>query len=290
MPATSVIAATDGSPQSLRAVEWAAQEATRRGEPLRIVSVPSLPPRMSPDPAHRETIAGLVHRAAQRALSDAGQRAAEVEPGLTVGTEMLSGAPEQALLDLAPDASMLVVGSRGAGGFSAMALGSVSRYVATHAACPVVVAREETMALHRQIVVGVHDPDQAAPALGFAFEEAALRQARLLAVHAVAWSLPPMVLTGRLSAEEWAAVNPGQTPAELVARLDSALAAWRDKHPGVQAGWEVVHSHPARVLAGASARADLVVLGRPAGGHAVNSVTYAVLSHAHGPVAVVPGE
>ena len=65
---------------------------------------------------------------------------------------------------------------------------------------------------------------------------------------------------------------------------------------GHEASAEVVHAHPGRVLAGASARADLVVLGRherrghDAGhGRGVGSVTHAVLSHAHGPVVSVPG-
>ena len=83
---------------------------------------------------------------------------------------------------------MLVLGSRGAGGFTALILGSVSRYAATNAACPVVVVREETTSAHREIVVGVHDPAQATAALGFAFEEAALRQAALVATHARARS------------------------------------------------------------------------------------------------------
>ena len=105
----------------------------------------------------------------------------------------------------ARDASMLVLGSRGAGGFSAMILGSVSRYVATHAPVPVVVAREETMAEHREIVVGVRDPAQSGAALAFGFEEASLRKARLLAVHAWSWSLP----------------GHAEAPAEDGARLES---------------------------------------------------------------------
>ncbi len=138
------------------------------------------------------------------------------------------------------------MGSRGAGGFSAMILGSVSRYVATHAAVPVVVAREETMATHREIVVGVRDPAQSDAALGFGFEEAALRQARLLAVHAWSWS------------------GPGHTevPAEENSHLESAVTTWREKFPEVEARWEVIHGHPGRVLAGLSALAGLVVLGR----------------------------
>jgi nucleotide-binding universal stress UspA family protein len=289
MAATSVIAATDGSAGSLRAVEWAAREAVLRGEPLRIVSVPALPPRMSPDPGHRETVAGIIHHAARMALDTAAERAAELEPGLAVSTELLDGPPVQALLDAGAGASMLVVGSRGAGGFSAMVLGSVGRYLATHAPCPVVVAREETMAVHRQVVVGVRDPDASAAVLEFAFREAALRKAGLLAVHAVSWSLPPMISAGKLTAEQRAALDAMRDQSETITRLDDVLALWRHKHPDVETSWEVVHAHPARVLAGVSARADLVVLGRPAAGIAAGSIIHGVLGHAHGPVAIVPG-
>jgi nucleotide-binding universal stress UspA family protein len=113
-------------------------------------------------------------------------------------------------------------------------------------------------------------------ALAFAFEEAALRRARLLAVHAWAWSV---LAGGEAAGEE--------------GRLAALLDTGRDQHPEVDARSEVVQAHPGRVLARASARADLVVLGRHAPGeHApgVGSVTHSVLSHAHGPVVSVPRE
>ncbi len=273
-----VIAGTDGSPESMRAVEWAAREATTHGRSLRIVAVPTLPPRMSPNPATRQTVASVIQQAMTRALAAAAIRAAECEPGLAIETQLLAGSPATALTDCAQYASMLVVGSRGAGGFSAMILGSVSRYVATHATCPVVVAREETMAAHREVVAGVRDPAQSAAALGFAFEEAALRKARLVALHA--WSP--------------AFGGSGESQAEEEARMEALLAPWQEKYPDVEARYEVVHAHPGRVLAGASARADLVVLGRHAPGEphvpGVGSVTHSVLAHAHGPVVSVPGE
>lgn len=278
MATRPVIAGTDGSQESIRAVEWAAREAVLYHAPLRIVAVPVMPTRMTPSPATPETVAGLIEHSMSRALAAAAQQAATLEPDLAIETQLLTGPPAEALVEIAPEASILVVGSRGAGGFSAMILGSVSRYVATHAAVPVVVAREETMAAHREVVVGVHDPGQSEAALGFAFEEAGLRKGRLLVVHA------------------WSRSVPGHTedPAEENSRLESALGAWREKFPEVEVRWDVVHAHPGRVLAGASARADLVVLGRhaPDGLRApgVGSVTHAVLSHAHGPVVSVPGD
>jgi nucleotide-binding universal stress UspA family protein len=289
MAAKPIIAATDGSEVSLRAVEWAAREAVARNRPLQIVSIPALPPRMSPDPEGRETVAGILQQAAQQALASAAQRAAAAAPGLAASTALLPGAPTQALTEASHGASMLVAGSRGTGGFAALTLGSVSRYLATHAQCPVVIAGEQTMPAHREIVVGIHDPDRSAAALGFAFEEAALRQARLLAVHAWARSLPSTDALGTLTARERAVMDRSDVEAYAAERLETALAGWRDEYPAVEAVSQVVHAHPARMLIGASARADLVVLGRRAAGPGVGAITHPLLSHAHGPVAIVPG-
>jgi len=276
MATKPVIAGTDGSQESLRAVEWAAREAMLRATSLRIIAVPVLPPRMTATPATPGTVSYVVEQSMSQALAAAAQQAAAQQPGLSIDTHLVAGAPAEVLTDAAQDASMLVLGSRGAGGFSAMILGSVSRYVATHALVPVVVAREETTAAHREIVVGVRDLAQSAAVLEFGFEEAALRHARLLAVHAWSWSVP----------------GHPEAPGEETSRLQSAVTAWQEKFPGVEARGEAVRAHPGRVLAGSSARAELVVLGRHAPGGlrapGVGSVTHAVLSHAHGPVVSVP--
>ena len=123
-----------------------------------------------------------------RALAAAAERAAGMAPGLLVDADPLAGAPAQAVTDSGAGALMLVVGSRGRGAFTAMLLGSVSRYAASHASCPVVVVRDATAAPGGQVGVGLGDLDRCAGALTFAFEEASLRQAGLVAVHA--WHAP----------------------------------------------------------------------------------------------------
>jgi nucleotide-binding universal stress UspA family protein len=145
-----------------RAVEWAAREAALRETTLRIVSVPVTWPDAGPLGKFsylisHEMVADAARQDAGRALADAAGRAAWLVPGLQVDTAIIDGPPAQALLGAAADASMLVVGFRGAGGFAGMMLGPVSRYAATHAPCPVVVTREEAVAAHREIVVGVRD-------------------------------------------------------------------------------------------------------------------------------------
>jgi nucleotide-binding universal stress UspA family protein len=284
MAAKPVVVGVDGSEQSMRAVEWAALEARRHSASLRIVSAPAPVARMRASVISPEEIASALRGIAARALDAAVTRSEEVAPGLSLTTGLLSGPPALAVAESGADAAMLVVGARGAGGFAAMVLGSVSRYVASRAPCPVVVVREESMAVHREIAVGVRDPQDTGAALAYAFEEAALRRADLVAVHT--WYWHPSA-ANRPAGEDLDRIS-----AEAETSLAAALEGWREKYPGVRVRQDVIHGHPARVLASYSARTDLVVLGRhghPDGaGPGIGSVQHAVLDHAHGPVAIIP--
>ena len=246
-----------------------------RGAPLRIVSAAEMPPRMSaPAPATGvETVATHLIGDRDRALAAGASAALAAAPELLIDTDPVDGAPAQAVTDSGSGAQLLVVGSDGHGSFAAMTLGSVSRYAALQASCPVVVFRDATAAADRLIVVGIRSPQDCGPALAFAFEEARLRKAPLLAVHA--WQFPD------------------SRAAEAAAgRLDEVLNDCRGGYPDVDASRDVVHGHPGKVLADLSARADLVVLGRQRANDRLvpgpARVIHAVLSHARGPVVIAP--
>jgi nucleotide-binding universal stress UspA family protein len=99
MNADVIIAATDGSEQSLRAVEWAACEAATRGAALHIVAVPALPRRMAwerDSEGAPETVADAIVRSYDRALAQAAGRAAEIEPGLEIHTARSRSFPSEA--------------------------------------------------------------------------------------------------------------------------------------------------------------------------------------------------
>jgi nucleotide-binding universal stress UspA family protein len=74
-----------------------------------------MPPRMSPNPAIDQTVAGEIEHATSDALATAARQAARSAPGLPIQTQLLPGSPAAALVERAQDAAMLVVGSRGAG-------------------------------------------------------------------------------------------------------------------------------------------------------------------------------
>jgi nucleotide-binding universal stress UspA family protein len=230
----------------------------------------------------------------RRALAEAITRAGEVAPDLLIDTDLLTGPPALMVTGSGCGALMLVVGARGAGGFAAMLLGSVSRYAAMHASCPVVVVREETGAVHREVVVGIRDSHDATATLPFAFEEAALRGATLVAVHAWHWSPAPFGELGSWARETVAhPANSGKVSADVSRNLAETLRAWREKYQDVPVREDIVRGHPARVLASYTARADLVVIGRHGGhdtGPAIGAVQHGVLNHAHGPVAIIPAK
>jgi nucleotide-binding universal stress UspA family protein len=287
MASKPIVAGTDGSEESLRAVSWAAREAALRGAPLRIVGAAELLPRMSPragaSGSTYDTVTDVLDKDRDRALATAAELAAKTAAGVLIDTDELTGPTAQAVTAAGSGALMLVLGSRGIGAFTALLLGSVSRYAATHASSPVVVVRDESPAPHQLIGVGIADIESCRDALTFALEEASLRHAGLHAIHA--WHTPQSDITR-------AGPVPTESGAQAAADADSQLAALLDecraKYPDVEVSHEVVHGHPGRALVGLSARADLVVIGRRPGTPGPGSVRHALLNHAHGPVATVP--
>jgi nucleotide-binding universal stress UspA family protein len=242
-----IVVGVDGSEESMRAVEWAARQSRRSGAPLRLVSAAATPPRLRED------------------------------DWLPAGISLLAGPPAVAVTASSREALMLVVGARGAGGFGGMLLGSVSGYAAMHAQCPVIVVREDASAVRPEVVVGVRDPLDITATLGFAFEEAAVRGASLVAVHVLS----------RMPAADWRCPDCDELRAGADRNLADALAPWLEKYPGVPVRRDVLHDHPGHVLVSYSGRADLVVIGRQDRG-GLSGIQHALLSHAHGPVAVVP--
>jgi nucleotide-binding universal stress UspA family protein len=290
MATKPVVVGVDGSEESLLAVEWAALEAKRHGAPLRIVSVPAMPPRMRAYDAVPQTVASALRGVSCHALGEALAHSREVASGLRADADLLTGPPALAVTGSGTGALMLVVGARGAGGFAAMILGSVSRYAAFHASCPAVVVRENTSAVHREIAVGIRDPADVDVPLGFAFEEAARRGATLVAVHSWYWF--PSALGASVAREMTGhPAELDEIAADATRSLTESLGVWREKYPAVPVRVDVLRGHPAKVLASYSAQTDLVVIGRHEGacaGPAVGAIQHAVLNHARGPVAIVP--
>ena len=138
-----VVVGVDGSPGSRKALRWAAAEATARGDDLELVHVWEAPQAYAPlglgaYPLDPEPI----QEVARGLLEGLVAEARDLAPDVDVRGELVEGAPAQALLDHARTADLLVVGSRGIGGFKSLLLGSVSQQVVHHAPCPVVIVPE----------------------------------------------------------------------------------------------------------------------------------------------------
>lgn len=271
-PAAPILVGVDGSPSAATAVRWAAAQAARERRPLHLLHA-SLWPLLRHPPAR----SGPAMRArAEAIVSDAVAESRAAEPGLDVHGLLADGDPGTVLVHRSEGAALIVVGSRGLGGFAGLLLGSVGVHLAGHARCPVAVVRGDADATG-PVVVGVDGSTGSAAALRWAVAEAERRGTTAVAVHA--WSLPSDV--------EYA--GSGDVDALRTAAAHTLEAAVRD----TPAQPRLVEGGVAAALLDTATGASLLVLGaRGRGGFpglALGGATHALLHHAPCPVVVVRG-
>lgn len=287
-PENAIVVGFDGSVDSELGLDWAISAAEQRNRPLHIVAAYEFRPYPSlvPDPDLEERVV------ADQLLAEARKRAEE-STVRRVTTERVRAPASHALLAAAEGAHLLVVGARGHGPVTGMLVGSVSQHVSRHAACPVVVVRRPHDAAARRVVVGVDGSAGSDKALGFAFDVASRSGDPLTAIHgwhprSLGSAADPLPL-GLAQPPRWEEIAEQTAAGERMLR--EALAGWVDKYPDVEVTRQAIPLHAARVLADASSRATLLVVGsRGRGGFKgllLGSVSQAVLHHAHCPVAVV---
>jgi nucleotide-binding universal stress UspA family protein len=254
-----VLVGFDGSDSAQDALTWAVETARLHGATVTALCVAT--PALDAWIARRT--GAPEGRAGTEDLGWALQRSVEAP----VRVSVRHGRPAEELVAAAEDADLLVVGARGLGGARALLLGSVSRACLHHAPAAVAVVRrlsarppasERAVTRAATVVVGVDGSACSRRALRAAADEARLRGADLVALHAVGWDYPGIAL---LAPSEKELLTWGR---ELVR---SEL-----RRADVSARAVVRSGHAAQLLARASRRADLLVLGS-AGHGALSAIT-----------------
>ena len=139
-----IIVGVDGSDHSRLALAWAMREAVQHHVPLTVMTVHPAPVRPAtrifwpvPDLPDNSYDPEFARKALQGLVDQVASEIGETVPEITVSVAV--GDPAEELVKASRDADMLVVGSRGSGGFARLLMGSVSSQVTHHAACPVVI-------------------------------------------------------------------------------------------------------------------------------------------------------
>jgi len=282
-----VVVGVDGSDASVAAVRWAAREAASRHCGLTMVA--SISPPVSAagfGPAYPPALdlIGTLQTQAESML-------AEVQGTLNgndVITRVEVGSPSGVLVEASEHASLVVLGSRGRGGFKGLLLGSVGTQVASHAECPTVILRSEPRADAGTVVVGIDESAAAQQAVAFAFDYADRRGLNLVAVHA--WDVPAYDLIVVPSAP--VPVPLADVADDEIRLAAEVLAGYRSEFPNVRVEERLVRSSAVDALLNAATDAALIVVGTrghgPAVGAVLGSVSNGVLHKAKVPVAVVP--
>lgn len=307
----AVVVGVEISEAGRLAVRWAADEADRRGLPLRLVHALDWPAG-APRPQYSHATGDAVrHRETHRvhavswpaqpyrdadlippargwgdrfrdagcdAIANARTIALDGHPALEITDELIDGDPVQVMRAQTEDAEMVVLGSRHlTSAAELLTTGSIAVPVVAHAHCPVVIVRgpEQRGVINPFLVVGVDGSPRSEPALAFAFDEASRRRALLDAVF----------VTGPHASKA--------TDAEARIKLAENLAGWKERYPDVVVRPQIARGHTVHELVSASRTALSLVVGtRGLGGFRgmlLGSVSHGVIHHASCPVIVVPG-
>lgn len=287
-----VVVGTDGSPSALQAVRWAAREAELSDTSLSIVyacaldmvRVPAGVPL--PKPYHQAVL-----EVGRGYLGEAMAAADAVAPKVPVSTRLSRAAAAPTLIGLSSAAQLVVVGSRGLGGFTGLLVGSTAVAVAARAHCPLVVVRDAhndaEPPSHGPVVVGVDGSPESDEAVTFAFRAAEQRGVPVVVVHAWLDRVFESAWQRAMGGVEWPHGRDDHRQ-WLAAHLDP----YRTHYPDVELRQHLVPHSPAGALIREAADAQLVVAGsRGRGGFRgllLGSTSQALIHHSPCPVAVVP--
>lgn len=136
-----IVVGIDDSPAAADALRWALDEARRRSASLEVVHTWVFPLVGEVPGGVVDDLVADLEGGAKKMLDEVVDRIVGADPGVEVVRRVLEGGPARILIDVAGGADLLVVGSRGRGGFAGLLLGSVALQCVHHAPCPVVVVR-----------------------------------------------------------------------------------------------------------------------------------------------------
>lgn len=271
---SSIVVGYDGSDQSRSALEWAAAQAVLEQRILHVVHC-WIWPLITRDLGPVEGVAdsGLKH-AAEGVLAEGETEAKRLAPDLQIQTSLVAGVASEILAGLSQNAYLVVVGSRGLGGFMGLLVGSISLKLATTAHCPVVVVRAKEAGTG-PVLIGIDGSPQSGTALDDAIRLATLWHAPLKLMHVQ----DDVSFFGRNSS------YPGSEEKALQI-LSDAVAHARAAAPDLDISSALVTGHSvAGKLLEAASSARIILVGETGQGNfmgAIGSTAQAILHHAKG--------
>lgn len=302
-PAATWVLGADGSDCARHAALWAVEHAPGRARTIRIATAWNIPTVPSLAPMGPSAPSWDIRAVQRAATAEADEAARRVRAGLVsavddddqpieVETDVREGPTSSVLIDAAHEASLLILGSRGLGGFSRLVLGSTSTQCATHAPVPTaIIPQDAPVPVAQQVVVAFDGSENSMTALrwalGFASPEAVID-------CVMVWDVTPIVVGADQFFFPEASDLARERFEHLVDRVvEQAEASWPGAElPSIERHF--VEGRPRNELSRVAAEADLLVMG--ARGHGaigsaiLGSVSTWLLHQVERPMVVVPHE